>query len=72
MVSVLVSEIFGIGIGIGIGFEKNWYRKKYQYWYRKKLVSEKNSDSFSFGFLVSSHTEYADVAQANIFTNNPL
>ena len=28
MVSVSVSEIFGIEKSIGIGFEKNWYRKK--------------------------------------------
>ena len=42
MVSVSVSEIFGIEKSIGIGFEKNWYRKKYRYRYRKKLVSEKS------------------------------
>ena len=61
-VSVLVSKKFGIekSIGIGIGkilvlkkvpvlvSEKNWYRKKYRYWYRKKLVSE---ISFGFGFV---------------------
>ena len=41
MVSVSVSKIFGIGKGIGIGFEKNWYRKKYRYWFRKFLVSKK-------------------------------
>ena len=29
--------------GIGIGFEKNWYRKKYRYRFRKFLVSEKVS-----------------------------
>ena len=43
MVSVPVSEIFGIKKSIGIGFEKNWYRKKYRYRFRKILVSKKVS-----------------------------
>ena len=57
-VSVLVSEKF-------------WYRKKYRYWYRKKIGIEKSigigieknwyrkkvSDSVSFRFWVSSHTD---------------
>jgi len=47
MVSVLVSEIFGIEKSIGIGFEKNWYRKKYRYRFRFFLVSEKVSVSVS-------------------------
>ena len=47
MVSVSVSEIFGIEKSIGIGFEKNWYRKKYRYRFRRILVSKK---SFGIGF----------------------
>ena len=47
MVSVSVSEIFGIEKSIGIGFEKNWYQKKYRYRFRFFLVSEKVSVSVS-------------------------
>ena len=43
MVSVSVSEIFGIEKSIGIGFEIFWYRKKYRYRFRKFLVSKKVS-----------------------------
>ena len=43
-VSVSVSEKIGIGKSIGFGIEKIWYRKKV-------------SDSVSFRFWVSSHTE---------------
>ena len=45
MVSVSVSEIFGIEKSIGIGFEKIWYRKKYRIRFRKILVSKKVSVS---------------------------
>ena len=48
MVSVSVSKNFGIEKSIGIGFENFWYRKKYRYRFRKKMVSEK---SFGFGFV---------------------
>ena len=61
MVSVSVSENFGIEKSIGIGFGKIWYRKKYRYRFRKFLVSKKVSDSvskilvweksFRFGFV---------------------
>ena len=40
MVSVLVSENFGIEKSIGIGFGKIWYRKKYWYRFRKFLASK--------------------------------
>ena len=50
MVSVSVSKIFGIEKSIGIGFEKIWYRKKYRYRFRKKLVSKKVSVSVSKNF----------------------
>ena len=50
MVSVSVSKIFGIEKSIGIGFEKIWYRKKYRYRFRKKLVSKKVSVSVSKKF----------------------
>ena len=43
MVSVSVSENFGIEKSIGIGFGKIWYRKKYRYRFRKILVSKKVS-----------------------------
>ena len=43
MVSVSVSEMFGIEKSTGIGFEKIWYRKKYRYRFRKILVSKKVS-----------------------------
>ena len=33
--------------GIGIGFENFWYRKRYWYRFRKKLVSKKVSDLVS-------------------------
>ena len=70
-VSVSVSKNFGIEKSIGIGFVKFWYRKKYRYRYRKKIGIEKSigfgigkiwyrkkvSDSVSFRFWVSSHTE---------------
>ena len=36
--------------GIGIGFEKFWYRKKYRYRFRKKLVLKKVSVSVSKKF----------------------
>ena len=49
-VSVSVSKKFGIEKSIGIGFVKFWYRKKYRYRYRKKLVSKKVSDSVSKKF----------------------
>ena len=45
MVSVSVSENFGIEKSIGIGFGKIWYRKKYRYRFRKFLVSKKVSVS---------------------------
>ena len=45
-VSDSVSKNFGIGKSFGIGFEKIWYRKKYRYWYRKKIGIEK---SIGFG-----------------------
>ena len=71
-VSVSVSKIFGIEKSIGIGFVKFWYRKKYRYRYRKKIgigksigfgiekiwYRKKVSDSVSFRFWVSSHTEW--------------
>ena len=50
MVSVSVSENFGIEKSIGIGFGKIWYRKKYRYRFRKILVSKKVSDSVSKNF----------------------
>ena len=50
MVSVSVSKNFGIEKSIGIGFEKIWYRKKYRYRFRKKLVSKKVSVSVSKNF----------------------
>ena len=37
---VSVSKFFGIEKSIGIGFENFWYRKKYRYRFRKKLVLE--------------------------------
>ena len=50
MVSVSVSQFFGIEKSIGIGFEKFWYRKKYRYRFRKKLVLKKVSVSVSENF----------------------
>ena len=50
MVSVSVSENFGIEKSIGIGFGKIWYRKKYRYRFRKFLVSKKVSVSVSENF----------------------
>ena len=47
MVSVSVSETFGIEKSIGIGFGKIWYRKKYRYRFRKISVSKKVSVSVS-------------------------
>ena len=41
MVSVSVSENFGIEKSIGIGFGKIWYRKKYWYRFRKKFGIKK-------------------------------
>ena len=42
-----VPGIFSLFCGIGIGIEKNWYRKKSRYRYRKNLVPEK---SIGIGF----------------------
>ena len=43
MVSVL--NFFGIDKSIAIGFGKFWYRKKYKYQFRKKLVLKEVSVS---------------------------
>ena len=70
-VSVLVSKKIGIEKSIGIGIGKILVLKKYRYWYRKKIGIEKSigigieknwyrkkvSDSVSFRFWVSSHTD---------------
>ena len=52
-----VSEKFGTEKSLGIGLEKNEYRKSLgigleKIWYRKKV-----SESVSFRFWVSSHTD---------------
>ena len=44
---VSVSKYFGIGKNIGIGLKNLWYRKKYQYQFRKNLVPIKVSVSVS-------------------------
>ena len=61
MVSVSVSEIFGIVKSIGIGFEKIWYRKKYRYRFRKKLVSKKVLVSVSKIFVLKKDTNIHDL-----------
>ena len=43
----LVSKLFHVFYGIGIGLKKNWYRRKYRYWFRKKIGIEK---SIGIGF----------------------
>ena len=52
MVSVSVSENFGIEKSIGIGFGKIWYRKKYRYRFRKFFGIEKSIgfEKFDIGF----------------------
>ena len=56
LVSDSVAKKFGLGKSIEFGIGKIWYRKKYRIQYRKNLVSEKVSDSVSFRFWESSHT----------------
>ena len=47
---MVVSENFA-GKSLGTGVGKIWYRKKYQYRYRKYLVPEKVSVLVSFNIL---------------------
>ena len=53
-VSVSVSKKIGIEKSIGFGIEKNWYRKKV-------------SDSVSFRFWVSSHTDTCIIQASYVY-----
>ena len=76
MVSVSVSEMFGIEKSTGIGFEKIWYRKKYQYRFQICLVSKKVAVSVSKNFGIEKNIgigfakKFGIKKNVNLFQNN--
>ena len=68
MVSVSVSEIFGIGKSIGIGFEKNWYWSFFWH-YNNDIIQSTNFDlkSFRFGFENFPYFFMVSVSVSKIF-----